>query len=74
MNKTISILILASATIMLLSCAGDSQDSFGYVAPPPDSEQYSNEPGLLQQPGGVSEEITQEQGGMNSQGDMKVGI
>jgi hypothetical protein len=74
MKKTISILVLAFATIMLLSCAGNSQDKFGYVAPPPDADQYSNEPGLLQQPGGVSAEITQEQGGMNSQGDIKVGI
>ena len=70
MNKIISILVLVSATIMLLSCAGDSQDSFGYVAPPPDTARYSNEPGLLQQPGGVAAEITQEQGGMNSHGDV----
>lgn len=61
MKKIILVLLAISATA-LISCTG-SQDSFGYVSPPPtQQDMYSNESGDLQQGGGVVAEIRSEQG------------
>ena len=62
-----SILLTAIITLMLLSCASDSDGDFGYTTPPPtDRDMYSNNPGILQQPGGVAAQIESEQAGNSS--------
>ncbi|APD49935.1 hypothetical protein [Francisella hispaniensis] len=62
MKKT-TLLTLAVISTALISCASNQGDSFGYVAPPPTEQDLeSNEPGPMQQPGGVSAGIIAEQG------------
>ncbi|MEY8766597.1 MULTISPECIES: hypothetical protein [Francisella] len=62
MKKT-TLLILAFVATALISCTNSTGDSFGYVAPPPTEQNLdSNEPGYMQQPGGVSAGIIGEQG------------
>lgn len=68
MQKT-TLVILAIIATVLISCSNSQGDSFGYVAPPPTQiEQFSNEAGPLQQPGGVSAEIEAEQGNPTDDG------
>lgn len=62
MKKT-TLLVLALVATALISCSNSNGDSFGYVAPSPtDQNLDSNEPGYMQQPGGVSAGIISEQG------------
>ncbi|MEY8701463.1 hypothetical protein AB4F11_00065 [Francisella philomiragia] len=62
MKKT-TLLVLAFVATALISCTNSDGDSFGYVVPPPtDQTLDSNEPGHLNQPGGVITGIRSEQG------------
>lgn len=67
--KKITLLTLAVIATALISCTNPQGDSFGYIAPPPTEQDLdSNEPGALQQPGGVAAEIEAEQGSENHDG------